>query len=51
MGKVVIDDIMITPNPVETGGSITIEIELHEEYANAKRYAYKYPARYAGREE
>lgn len=51
MGKVVIDDITIAPNPVKAGGNITVEIELHEEYADAKRYAYKYPVRYAGSEE
>lgn len=50
MGKVVIDNIKITPNPVEVGGTITVEIEMHEKYADAKRYAYKYPVRYAGKE-
>lgn len=51
MGKVVIDNIDITPNPVYAGAAVVIEIELHEENAGAKRYAYKYPARYAGKKE
>lgn len=49
MGKVVVESITITPDTVETGETITIEIEMHEEYAGSKRYAYKYPERYAGK--
>lgn len=50
MGKVIIDNIEIAPNPVNAGNTVIIEIELHEENAGAKRYAYKYPVRYAGKE-
>lgn len=49
MGKVVVDSIKITPNPVEVGKTVTVEIEMYEEYADSKRYAYKYPVRYAGK--
>lgn len=41
-----VDDIKITPNPVEAGGTITIEVIIHEEYENAKKYANRYPYRY-----
>ncbi len=50
MGKVVIDNIEITPDPVDAGNTVIIEFELHEVNAGAKRYAYKYPVRYAGKE-
>lgn len=42
---VYIDQISIT-NPVEAGKTITVEITLHEEYENAKRYQNQYPYRY-----
>lgn len=51
MGKVVIDSLEITPNTVNVNGEITIEIEMHEEYADVKRYACKYPVRYTGKKE
>lgn len=41
-----VDDIKITPNPVEAGGTITIEVTIREEYENAKKYANRYPYRY-----
>ncbi len=41
-----IDDIRITPNPMTTGEPFTIEVALHEEYENAKRYKNRYPHRY-----
>lgn len=41
-----IDDISVTPNPVDAGKSIKIEVTLHEEYENSKRYENRYPYRY-----
>lgn len=41
-----IDAITVTPNPVDAGKTIKIEVTLHEEYGNAKKYANKYPHRY-----
>lgn len=41
-----VDNIVISPNPVDTGAQYAVEVLLHEEYANAKRYPYKYPYRY-----
>ncbi|WP_418539837.1 hypothetical protein [Massilistercora timonensis] len=41
-----IDDIQVTPNPVNTNGTLIIEVTAHEEYENAKRYANRYPYRY-----
>lgn len=41
-----VDQISITPNPVQAGQKITISLVLHEEYENAKCYPYKYPYRY-----
>ena len=38
----------ITPNPVNTGEELTIEINVQELFANAKRYQRKYPYRYMG---
>ena len=46
----VIVSIEITPNPVETNGKISISVELHEEYADEKKYEYKYPYRYGNLE-
>lgn len=43
-----ITDVRIEPNPVETGGEITIEIEVKEVFKDAKRYRGKYPYRYDG---
>ena len=39
---VYVDDVNVTPNPVDTGGTITIEVTVHEEYENANRYPYRY---------
>ena len=39
-----VDNITISPNPVDAGASCTIEVQLHDD--NAKRYPYKYPYRY-----
>lgn len=50
MGKLIIDGISILPNPIETGKELTIELILHEEYENAKKYPYKYPVRFGGNE-
>lgn len=41
-----IDDVKTTPNPVETGGKVKIEVTLHEEYERAKKYVHGYPYRY-----
>ena len=41
-----VDNITIFPNPVDAGASCAIEVQLHEEHENAKRYPYKYPYRY-----
>ena len=38
---IVIESIEITPNPVETNGKISISVELHEEYADEKKYEYE----------
>lgn len=43
-----ITDIRIEPNPVETGGELTVEITIKEVFKDAKRYKGKYPYRYAG---
>ncbi len=43
---VYVDDVNVTPNPVDTGGTITIEVTVHEEYENAKKYTNRYPYRY-----
>lgn len=43
---VYVDDVKVTPNPVETGKTFTIEVTLHEEYENAKKYTNRYPYRY-----
>lgn len=48
---VYIDNINITPNPVEIKGQLIIEIDLHEESAGAKNYGYKYSYRYKSEEE
>lgn len=47
---IVIESIEITPNPVETNGKISISVKLHEEYADEKKYEYKYPYRYGNLE-
>lgn len=41
-----IDSISVTPNPVEVGKQIKIEIKVHEEYDNSKKYESRYPYRY-----
>ncbi|HIZ80639.1 MAG TPA: hypothetical protein H9722_00915 [Candidatus Mediterraneibacter pullistercoris] len=41
-----VDDIQITPAQMITGQPFTIEVALHEEYENAKRYENRYPHRY-----
>lgn len=43
---VYVDDISVTPNPVDTGKSFIIEVMLHEEYENSKKYENRYPYRY-----
>lgn len=48
---VYVDNIEVTPNPVEVGKPIKIQVTLHEEYENAKRYTYRYPYRYGERKE
>lgn len=46
-----VEDIIIEPNPVEVGEPVTITIVTHETNEGAKRYAYRYPYRYAAKEE
>lgn len=46
-----IDDIEVTPNPVNTGETFKIQVTLHEEYENAKRYPYRYAYRYGEKKE
>lgn len=46
---VVIDDIKITPNPVNINSQFTISIELHEE-TDTKKYPYEYPFKYCKKE-
>lgn len=41
-----IDDVKVTPNPVNTGQQFTVEVTLHEEYESAKKYKNRYPYRY-----
>ena len=48
---VYIDLIELTPNSVNTGEKFKIEITLHEEYENAKRYEYRYAYRFGERGE
>lgn len=43
---VYVDDVKVTPNPVGTGEEFMIEVTLHEEYENAKKYTNRYPYRY-----
>lgn len=43
---VYIDEITVTPNPVEAGKTFLVEIKLHEEYENSKRYKNRYPYRF-----
>ena len=43
---VYIDDITVTPNPVETGKEFLVEVTIHEEYESSKKYKNRYPYRY-----
>lgn len=43
---VYVDGITVTPNPVETGKTFIVEVTIHEEYENSKRYKNRYPYRY-----
>lgn len=43
---IIVDSIKLNKNPVEVNEQFTVEITLHEEYENAKKYANKYPYRY-----
>lgn len=43
---VYIDEITVTPNPVEAGKVFVVEITLHEEFENSKKYINRYPYRY-----
>lgn len=43
---VYVDNIEVMPNPVQTGKAFTIEVTLHEEYENSKKYVSRYPYRY-----
>lgn len=47
---VYIDDIKITPNPATAGKTVIVEVTLHEEYENSKKYAYRYGYRYGKKE-
>lgn len=42
---ILIDNITISPNPVDAGELYAIEVQLHDDIA--KRYPYKYPYQYA----
>lgn len=46
-----IDDIQVRPNPVTATEAFVIEVKLHEEYENAKKYTNKYPYRYGEMED
>lgn len=46
-----VDKITVTPNPVDTGKTFIISVEIRETNSGAKRYPYKYPCRYKGKEE
>lgn len=48
---VYIDNVEITPNPVDVGKEFLIAVTVHEEYENAKRYQNRYPYRYGRKEE
>lgn len=50
MGKLIIDSLFVSPNPIDTGKELTVELILHEEYENAKKSPYKYPVRFGGKE-
>ena len=41
-----VDEIKVTPNPVEAGKKFKIVVALHETYENAKKYRYRYGYRY-----
>lgn len=41
-----VDSMIISPNPVDTGKTLKIEIVIHEEYEKAKKYINSYPYRY-----
>lgn len=43
---VYVDEIKVTPNPVQNGKPFIIEVTLHEEYESSKRYKNRYPYRY-----
>ena len=41
-----VDEIKVTPNPVDAGKTFKIEVSIHEEYGNGKKYGYRYGYRY-----
>lgn len=43
-----ITGLRIESNPAETGGKITVEVEIKEVFKDAKQYGGKYPYRYNG---
>lgn len=43
---VYVDEITVTPNPVDAGKTFVVEVMLHEEFENSKRYKNRYPYRY-----
>ena len=46
-----VDEIKVTPNPVDAGKTFKIEVSLHEEYENGKKYGYRYGYRYGEKKE
>lgn len=46
-----VDDVLVKPNPIDAGETFVIELQLHEEYENSKKYANKYPYRYGEKED
>ena len=47
---VVIENIEITPNPVDAGKTLTVTVNIRENYPDVKKYKYKYPYRYGEKE-
>lgn len=43
---VYVDEITVTPNPVDAGKTFVVEVTIHEEYENSKCYKNRYPYRY-----
>lgn len=48
--SVIIEELTVTPNPVDAGKTFVITIATREEYPDVKKYDYKYPYRYGEKE-